>query len=218
MATGKSNVFGMGYPVVALVDTYTDGTSITYDAGLVLGTAVEAVYNAESSMNEDYGDDEVQDIDSGTNGISGTLELNMISLEKLSYLLGWAETAAGTGTPKVYHVTDEASPYVGFGYYKKDVASGGYVARWIYRAQFSRTSDTSRTKTQSVEWNHPTLDWRGTIVHLSTPAGKGVWNDEAAFETREDAKAWLNTKAGISAQSSSTQGGNTHGSGATGNP
>lgn len=215
MATGKSNVFGMGYPVVALVDTYTDGTSITYDAGLVLGTAVEAVYNAESSMNEDYGDDEVQDIDSGTNGISGTLELNMIALDKLATILGWVSSGSD---PTVYHVTDEASPYVGFGYYKKDVASGGYVARWIYRAQFSRTSDTSRTKTQSVEWNHPTLDWRGTIVHLSTPAGKGVWNDEAAFATREAAKAWLNTKAGISAQSSSTQGSNTQGSGATGNP
>ena len=28
MATGNSNVFGMGYPVVALVDTYTDGTGM----------------------------------------------------------------------------------------------------------------------------------------------------------------------------------------------
>ena len=158
---------------------------------------------------EDYGDDEVQDIDSGTNGISGTLELNMISLDNLSKLLGWDETAATTGTPKIYHVTDEASPYVGFGYYKKDVASGGYVARWIYRCQFTRTNETSRTKTQQVEWNHPTLEWRGTIVHLSAPAGKGVWNDEAAFETREAAKAWLNTKAGISAQSSATQGSTT---------
>lgn len=212
--TGKSNIFGMGYPVVAKVDTYTENASITYEDGMVLGTGVEAVYNAESSMSEDYGDDEIQDIDSGTNGISGTLELNMISLEKLSYLLGWAETAAGTGTPKVYHVTDEASPYVGFGYYKKDVASGGYIARWIHRCQFTRTSDTARTKQQSVEWNHPTLDWRGTIVYLSNPAGKGVWNDEAAFETREDAKAWLNSKAGISAQSSSTQ----TGSAQTGNP
>ena len=206
---GNSNVFGMGYPVAALVDTYTDGTSITYEGGFVIGTGVEAVYNSESSMNEDYGDDEIQDIDSGTNGISGTLELNMISLDNLSKLLGWDETAATTGSPKIYHVTDEASPYVGFGYYKKDVASGGYVARWIYRCQFTRTNETSRTKTQQVEWNHPTLEWRGTIVHLSTPAGKGVWNDEAAFESREDAKAWLNSKAGISAQSSGTQGSTT---------
>ena len=206
MATGNSNVFGMGYPVVALVDTYTDGASITYDDGFVLGTAVEAAYNAESSMAEDYGDDEVQDIDSGTNGISGTLELNMIELDKMATLLGWASSGS---SPKVYHVTDEASPYVGFGYYKKDVASGGYVARWIYRAQFSRTSETSRTKTQSVEWNHPTLDWRGTIVHLSTPAGKGVWNDEAAFTTREAAKTWLNTKAGISTQTGGAQTGGT---------
>ena len=206
---GNSNVFGMGYPVAALVDTYTDGTSITYEGGFVIGTGVEAVYNSESSMNEDYGDDEIQDIDSGTNGISGTLELNMISLDNLSKLLGWDETAATTGSPKIYHVTDEASPYVGFGYYKKDVASGAYVARWIYRCQFTRTNETSRTKTQQVEWNHPTLEWRGTIVHLSTPAGKGVWNDEAAFESREDAKAWLNSKAGISAQSSGTQGSTT---------
>lgn len=206
---GNSNVFGMGYPVAALVDNYSDGTSITYENGFVIGTGVEAVYNSESSMNEDYGDDEIQDIDSGTNGISGTLELNMISLDNLSKLLGWDETAATTGSPKIYHVTDEASPYVGFGYYKKDVASGGYVARWIYRCQFTRTNETSRTKTQQVEWNHPTLEWRGTIVHLSTPAGKGVWNDEAAFETREAAKAWLNTKAGISAQSNATQGSTT---------
>ena len=206
---GNSNVFGMGYPVAALVDTYTDGTSITYEDGFVIGTGVEAVYNSESSMNEDYGDDEIQDIDSGTNGISGTLELNMISLDNLSKLLGWDETAATTGSPKSYHVTDEASPYVGFGYYKKDVASGGYVARWIYRCQFTRTNETSRTKTQQVEWNHPTLEWRGTIVHLSAPAGKGVWNDEVAFESREDAKAWLNAKAGISASTGTGGGGGT---------
>ena len=206
---GNSNVFGMGYPVAALVDTYTDGTSITYEDGFVIGTGVEAVYNSESSMNEDYGDDEIQDIDSGTNGISGTLELNMISLDNLSKLLGWDETAATTGSPKIYHVTDEASPYVGFGYYKKDVASGGYVARWIYRCQFTRTNETSRTKTQQVEWNHPTLEWRGTIVHLSAPAGKGVWNDEVAFESREDAKAWLNSKAGISASTGTSGGGGT---------
>ena len=57
---GKSNIFGMGYPVAALVNTYTEGSSITYQTGFVIGTGVEAVYNVETSQNEDYGDDELQ--------------------------------------------------------------------------------------------------------------------------------------------------------------
>ena len=191
---GKSNIFGMGYPVAALVNTYTEGSSITYQTGFVIGTGVEAVYNVETSQNEDYGDDELQDFDNGANGISGTLELNMVSQETLAKLLGWS--SSGT-SPKVYHITDDAAPYCGFGYYFRDVASGGYTARWIHRCRFSRPSHTARTKEKQVEWNHPTLDWQGSVIHLATPADKGVWNDEASFSTTAAAKAWLKTKAGI---------------------
>ena len=192
--TGKSNVFGMGYPVAALVSTYTPGTGITYSTGFVVGTAVEAVLNHEIGDNPDYGDDEEQDNDNGTNRVTGSLELNMIAIDKVAQLLGWSST--GT-TSTVYHITDEAAPYVGFGYYKKDVGSGGYIARWIYRAQFSREQDTARTKQRNTEWNHPTLNFTSASVFLSDPADKATWYDETAFTTREAAKAWLNTKAGI---------------------
>lgn len=193
--TGNSNIFGMGYPVAALEATYTPGTSITYEAGFVLGTGVEAVLNQEVSDNPDYGDDEEQDNDNGTTRISGSIELNAISLDKVAKLLGW--TKEGT-SDVVYHVTDEPAPYVGFGYYKKDVASGGYVARWIYRVKFSRNSDTARTKERNIEWNHPTLDFAGGGVFLASPENVMTFFDEKAFEDREDAKTWLNTKAGIS--------------------
>ena len=197
--TGNSNIFGMGYPVAALVDTYTPGTSITYDDGFVIGTGVEAVLNHDIGDNPDFGDDEEQDNDNGTNRISGSLELNAIAQDKLATLLGWKKTTSGTGTTvTTYHITDEAAPYVGFGYYKKDVASGGYVARWIFKAQFSRSTDTARTKQRNVEWNHPTLDFTGASVVLADPADTNVWYDEQAFTSREDAKSWLNTKAGIS--------------------
>lgn len=191
--TGNSNIFGMGYPVAAAVDTYTEGTSITYDTGFVIGTGVEAVLNAETGDNEDWGDDELQDFDNGLNGINGSLELNSLELSKLAQLLGWVSEGS---TQVVYHATDGESPYFGFGYYFKDV--GGYVARWIYRVRFSRGSHTARTKQQNVEWNHPTLEWRGTVIHLTTPADKGVWHDDTLCATREAAKAWLNSKAGIS--------------------
>ena len=199
--TGNSNIFGMGYPVAALEDTYTPGTGITYQTGFVLGTGVEAVLNQDVSDNPDYGDDEEQDNDNGTNRISGSLELNSIAIDKVAKLLGW--TKEGT-TDIVYHITDDAAPYVGFGYYKKDVASGGYIARWCYRVKFSRSTDTSRTKERQVEWNHPSLDFGGGGVYLATPADKMVFYDEKAFDTRENAKAWLNTKAGISGGGSTT--------------
>jgi len=218
--TGNSEVFGMGYPVAALEATYTPGTGITYTGGFVIGTGVEAVLNHDISDNPDYGDDEEQDNDNGTNRVSGSLELNGIAIDKRAKLLGW--TKEGTGTDEVYHITDDTAPYVGFGYYKRDVLSGGYIARWLYRVKFSRSTDTARTKQRNVEWNHPSLDFSGGGVYLATPENKMTFYDEKPFDDREDAKAWLNTKAGISAQSSTqgsnTQGSNTQGSGATGNP
>jgi hypothetical protein len=36
------------------------------------------------------------------------------------------------------------------------------------------------------------------VIHLTTPADKGVWHDDTLCATREAAKAWLNSKAGIS--------------------
>lgn len=196
---GKSNPFGMGYPVVALVDTYTPGTGVTYQQGMVLGTGVEAVLNQTMNDTPDYGDDEVQDIDNGVNEVSGTLELNVIGPEKLATILGW--TASGEGANAVYKISDNAAPDAGFGYYEKCGAK--WLCRWVYRVKFSRETVTARTRERNTEWNHPTLSFRSQAM---TDANGTYHYEEHLVNDREAAKTWLNGKAGIASTGASAGG------------
>lgn len=187
---------GMRKPVAATVASYTEGSAITYNAGFVIGPAVSATINFEVNDNPDYGDDIAIDNDSGINGFSGTMETNDVADSVRAGLLGWTLNTADSS----YYVTDEAAPYVGFGYIRVKMYQGTrtYEAFWFHKAQFVPASLNAATKQKQITWNHPQMNIKGFGVYLDS-TGKARYFDFKSFETEAAAVTWLNGKANITA-------------------
>lgn len=187
---------GMRNPVAAPISAHTDGSAITYGTGMVLGPAVAANLTMDVADNPDYGDDVIIDNDNGINGYSGTLETNDITAEGRAMVLGW--TPIGT-TITHYEVSDDAAPYVGWGFIRVKMFKGtrAYEAFWFHKAQFSPNAINASTKQRQIEWNHPQLSVRGMGAYIDA-SGKAKYFDWMTFATEAEAKTWLNTRANIS--------------------
>ena len=194
----KPNV-GMVYPVSALVDTYTPGTSITYKNGIVVAEARGATLNWERPDGSFYGDDARLDSDVGPVGYTLDFEPSGLKSAVRAQLLG--EELVSTDR---YRVTGKNAPDVGFGYVRvmrEDVdgaVTTRYEAWWFYKLKFSISSEETRTKERNIEWRVPTLNGKGDGVYLDSNE-QVVFADHMDFTTMAAAKTWLNGLAGISA-------------------
>lgn len=193
---------GMVCPVCAPVSTYTEGTSITYSAGMVLAEAVGATLTWERSDGKFYGDDVELDSDRGITGYTIDFEPSGITDAARATLLGEVADASTTPTGE-YTITDANPPEVGFGYVRRMRASGqsgvadSYEAWWFYRMKFALNTEETRTKEQSIEWRTPTLNGTGYGVRLSS-ADTNSFCIHKTFSTKADAIGYVKTKAGIS--------------------
>lgn len=187
---------GMRQPMAAPISSHTDGSAITYGTGMVLGPAVAANLTFDVADNPDYGDDIVVDNDNGINGYSGTIETNNLVEGALDALLGWEKT--GT-TDATYTVTDEAAPYVGFGFIRVKMFRGtrSYEGFWFHKAQFGMNAINAATKARQIEWNHPQLNVTGIGAYIDS-SGSAKYFDFKIFDTETEALTWLREKANIS--------------------
>lgn len=189
---------GMRYLVAAPIETYTEGSAITYGSGFVVGPAFAANLNYDIADNPDYGDDVELANDNGCNGYNGTVESNDIEDAIKADLLGWK--AIGT-TDIEYAATDEMPPEMGWGFMRVRVKPHQkqpvYEAKWFHRAQFSEQNLTGSTKKKQIEWNHPVLNVNGLGAYLDS-SGAVHWFRHKTFATYAAAKAWLDGKANIS--------------------
>lgn len=188
---------GMRNPVAAPITAYTEGSAITYGAGMVLGPAVAANLTFDVADNPDYGDDVIVDNDNGINGYNATLETNNITKEGRAMVLGWEPV--GT-TVTHYDVTDAAAPYVGWGFIRVKLFKGvrSYEAFWFHRSQFSPNGINASTKQRQITWNHPKMNVQGMGVYTDN-SGKAKYFQWMEFESESAAQAWLYGKANISA-------------------
>ena len=184
---------GMQYMVAATVSTYTPGTSITYATGSNFAEAVSASLSWERADGHFYGDDVELDSDNGILGYTIDIEPAGLSDTARGTLLG--ETVSSSE----YTITDKAAPDVGFGYVRvmrnKGVVS--YEAWWFYKVKFGVSSEETRTKERSIEWRVPTLQGVGAGVSLDA-TGNLNFAQHKSFNDLASAKAYLNSKAGIS--------------------
>ena len=187
---------GMVYPVAAPVSAYTPGTSITYGNGFVVAEAVSANLSWNRADGHFYGDDVELDSDNGVLGYTISFEPSGLSAANRQKLLG--EIVA----TDEYTVTDAASPDVGFGYIRVMRTKGAstvtttYEAWWFQKLKFSVSSEETRTKEQNIEWRVPTLEGIGAGVSLDA-TGRLSFAQHKTFDTLAGAKAYLNSKAGI---------------------
>ena len=188
---------GMVNPVAATVQTYTEGTSISYNTGKKLAEAVSANLTWNRSDGRFYGDDVLLDSDNGITGYTLDFEPSGLTDEARGYILG------ETVQTNEYTVTDAASPDVGFGYVRvmRTTNSSGkvetsYEGWWFYKLKFGENGQETRTKEQSIEWRTPTLNGVGTGVVLES-GGAQKFAIHKTFASKADAVSYVNGKAGI---------------------
>lgn len=179
---------GIRYAVFAHATEAVDGT-ITYSEGVNISPVAGFNGQTTRASGKDYGDDRVVDTENSVNGGTLTVELNNDEDDIYTYLLGHTKATGQTGNPITFNVDDEA-PRVGVGAYGKSGTK--WVAKWYSLVQFSEPNDDNSTRQDSAVFNHITLE--GEIL---IPAN-GDWKQRETFSTETAAKAWVNSKAGIS--------------------
>ena len=187
---------GMMYPVWAPLATHTDGSMPTYSAGSVIQEARNATVTREYANNPLYGDDRIVDDDNGLTGLTMSFESTGLSDADRKVLLG--EEDYGTSGVSGQWVSDNETPWGGFGYIRKMRLNGvkSFEAWWTLKIKFQEETMATSTKEGSITWNTPTLNGRAAGLDVDS-SGKMRFQLHKTFNSITDAKAWLNTMAGI---------------------
>ena len=166
----------------APITAETDAGAITYGDGFVVGKAINYTGTPSNADVVLYADDGVAESDKSITNEGVSLEADDLSLKVYADLLGH------TYTPEVTTQGSEAPESVAVSI--DDVLS--FDAIWLHKVQFAEPTTNGATKADTVTFQTRTIE--GTAY----PTNAGAMKEEAIFTTEAAAKAWINTKAGIS--------------------
>lgn len=187
----KIGIKGLTY---ATFSTGGEGGSITYTSPRKMDDyMIRADLGEEHEDIGFYADDHKIDRENSMNNVTLSLELANMTEDMEKEILGYK---AGSGSE--LNVTNEASPYVGVGFIRKERFKGAvaYHAYWLYKVQLAKESDSSQTKGESIDFQTETLSGDAIGVTLST-SGDVIYYSHLRSTTEAAARTWLNGKAGI---------------------
>ena len=187
---------GMIYPVWAPLTAHTDGSMPTYGTGRVLQEARNATVNKTYQNNPLYGDDRIVDDDNGLTELTISFESTGLSDADRVAVLG--EEQYGTSGVSGQWVTDGETPWGGFGFVRRMRDNGvkKFEAWWTLKIKFTEESQATNTREGSITWGTPTLNGRAASLYVDS-SDSAKFQLHKTFATAADAKAWLNTQAGI---------------------
>lgn len=188
---------GMMYPVWAPLTGHTDGSMPTYGTGRVIQEARNATVSREYQNNPLYGDDRIVDDDNGMTGLTISFESTGLSdADRLALL---AEDQYGTSGVSGQWVSDNETPWGGFGYIRKmrDNGTKKFEAWITLKIKFQEESQATSTKEGSITWNTPTLNGRGAGLYVDS-SDKLRFQLHKTFDTIAAAKNYLNTYLNVS--------------------
>lgn len=183
-------VIGLRYPIWSPYGSGGSGTPIVYGTAVTGDHAVSAVLTWTRNNNPLFGDDAAVEIDNSATGGTITMGVDHLSDSLRASMLGEVETTPGSG---IYEVTDAAAPYGGFGFIRvlRNNGTTTYEANWLHQVQFVQNEESANTRTQSIEWQTPSLV--GTIFAVDLDgSGTLKLRQRKVFSTLASAKSWLN--------------------------
>lgn len=186
---------GLKYPVAAQL-----GEGNEYETGFVIAKAITASVTPNNNDATLFADDAAAETDKSFQSAGFSLNIDDLTQKVYSDLLGHTYRAAGTEDPRtpetVIASSNDVAPFFGVGFYGKIQRNNKpyYQAKWLKKVQFSEPTDETNTKGESTEFQTPTIE--GTAYQLED----GTWKEQAEFATEAEARTWLETKAGITAQ------------------
>jgi len=188
---------GMMYPVWAPLTAHTEGAMPTYGTGRILQEARNANVNRNYDNNPLYGDDRIVDSDNGLNSLTISFESTGLSDADRKAVLG--EEDYGTSGVSGQWVSDNETPWGGFGYIRKMRENGTkkFEAWFTLKIKFQEESQATNTKEGSISWGTPTLNGTAAGLYVDS-SDKQRYQLHKTFAAIADAKAWLNALANIS--------------------
>lgn len=175
-----------------------DGAAIVYGTGVSLTDyMIRADVSEERQDSPFHADDHQIDADNSLTGATVSLELSNMTDALEKAFLGYVES--GTSSATELGVTEADAPFVGVGFIRKERFKGTatYKAYWFYKVQFSKDSDSTQTKGESMDFQTETISGNAMGVQLTSGAAALYYSTKRA-DTETAARTWLNGKAGIS--------------------
>ena len=176
---------GLKYPVAA---PYTAGA---HTAGKVIGKAISASASINVAEGSLYADDGLAE--SVKEFTSGTITVGLDEMDDDIAVMLLGHTM-GEDNELVAKDNDFA-PYVGVGFYGARVKDGkkSYKAIWYPKVQFKEPNEDLTTKGENITFGTYTIE--GTLMRDDA----GEWRRSKICDTEEEARAWLEGKAKITA-------------------
>ena len=191
---------GLRYPVVATVTSHTAGAEPVYGTGKVIGHAIQANLTITRNDNPLYADDRIVEDDNGITGMEIEVGVDDLTdeVEADMGLVQKVESGTGTAAVTTYYDTDAPAKDLGLGYMRVRRKAGvtTFQGIWIYKAKFSKNSESAQTKGESIEWNTPTIN--GRCVGLNINGNNDLsFRKIRVFDTESDANTWLDGLANV---------------------
>lgn len=192
---------GMKYPVAA---PWKEGN--TYDAGYVVGKAINFTGTPNKNDVTLYADDGAAETDLSVRDWGTSLSTDDLAMKVQADLLGHTyKEAAGEGenaTPEEIEIgTNDIAPYVGMGFYKRRKKNNitSFTVIWLYKVQNGEPTENAETKGESTNFQTPTIEGKAFPVEVEDEEGnvKMSIGKKLVFDTEAAARAWLNKQAKI---------------------
>ena len=193
---------GMRHVVGAVITAETAGAEPTYGtsgSGFDIGKAITGNLTINRNSNPLYADDGIAEDDNGITSMD--LELGLDDLlediqEKIGLLV---KKTAGSPEVTTYYESSKPAKNIGVGYIRVRRKNGAtkYQAIWIYKVLFSKNSENSQTKGESIEWNTPTVNGRCMGLEVDSD-GDRKYRKIQLFNSASDAETWLDGLANVS--------------------
>ena len=201
MATiGVKNVVG------AKINAQSYGSLPTYDAGFMIGAAIEIGFSSTNNDNPLWADNRRVNEDKSFS--DGTVSLNiddfgdgtMADKVRIEAMLTGAKLVTDGGSTYLDYGETPAVNKIGCGWIRpgrlRDDTGNYYDAVWYYSVTFGGApNETAQTKQQNITWSTPTVE--GTINPVPGVAGDSNIRRKITFATEGEAIVWLNIMANI---------------------
>lgn len=163
-----------------------------YTEGRHLGTSAAFNITVTSADVKDYGDNRVVETYTAVTGGTISLEKNDVTPENNAFLLGHT---VDEKTGEITFAQDDTAPFLGIGAIGTSTINNKnkYVGKFYRKVQFKEPNDENATKQDNVSFTHATLEGNMFVPE------DGIWKEQKEFDVLEEAKAWLEAKAGITA-------------------
>jgi len=173
------------------------GSAVTYSSGAVADNlVVKADINFQYAEGQDHADGIRIAHKKKLTGVNTAFELADLPSAIKKALLSWT-----TATNDL--IIDDSDPdYYGIGFYvwnEEPVSeTDQWICYWIYKSKFTVDGISVSTATDSINYQHQTINGVGVGVQLSSGGAMSfVITNDAPLATEAAAVAWLKAMAGI---------------------